>query len=66
MQLRPGVLPLSDGGKVKASTRNIDRRSFLKTTSDSLIRVIPKGRGNRITTMMGGQDDPAVLEVRLS
>jgi hypothetical protein len=45
---------------------NIARRSFLTMTSDSLIRETPKGCGDCITRIMGGQDYPAVLEVRLS
>jgi len=51
---------------MRASMRNVARRSFLTTTSDSLLRETPKGYGNCITTIMGGQDEPAVLEVRLS
>jgi hypothetical protein len=35
-------------------------------TSDILIRETPKGCEDYITTIMGGQHDPAVLEVRLS
>jgi hypothetical protein len=55
-----------DDDKVRASTKNIAPRSFLKITSDSLLREIPKGCGDCITTIICGQDDLAVLEVRLS
>jgi protein-arginine kinase len=49
---------------MKAITRNIARRNFLTTTSDSLLRETLKGFGDCITMVMGGQDDFAVLEVR--
>ena len=55
-----------DDDKMRASTTNIARRSFLARTSDSLIPETPKGCGDCITTIMGGQDDFAVLEVRLN
>jgi hypothetical protein len=38
---------------------NIARRSFLTTTSDSLVRETPKGCGDCITGIMGGQYDLA-------
>ena len=43
--------------KMRASTRNISLRSFLTMTSDNLIQETPKGCGDWITTIMGGQDD---------
>ena len=57
---------LGDDDKMRASTRNIARRSFLTMTSDSLLKETFKGCGGCTATDMGGQGDPAVLDVRLS
>jgi hypothetical protein len=54
------LVKLGDDHKLRGSTGNIARRSFRTTTSDSLLRETPKGCGNYITTIMGGQDDLAV------
>jgi hypothetical protein len=60
------ISKLSDDDKMRANARNIARRKLLKMTSDSLIRKTPEDCGDCITIIMGGQDDPAVLEVQIS
>jgi hypothetical protein len=51
---------LGDDDKMRVSMRNIARSRFFTKTSDRLPRDTPKGCGNCIPTIMGGQDDPAV------
>lgn len=61
MGAKPG-----DDDKMRASTRNIARRKFRTKTSGSLIKETYKGCGDCNTTIMGGRDDSAVLEVRIN
>ena len=59
-ELKPG------DDRIRASTGNIARRRFRTIPSDGLIRETSICCGDRIATIIAGQDDLALLEVRLS
>lgn len=54
-----------DGDKTRTSTMNVPHNYILTVTLNSLIRETPDGCGDFIIPVVGGQDVPANLEVRL-